>query len=421
MRGLHVGVWLVLANQVGTTLGYAIILLIYNLYLVDLGYHEDFIGWFTALNALAMSGGALAAIPLSKWVGHSWSLVIASAEVVISCLGLSLAVDPSAILVWGAINGFAVGHSLVPGSPLVLEHTDQKARADAFAAFFGAQSLSQALGSVIAGLLPVAFATALLLGDPQRVTPLRLTLITSGIVSILGLLPAVWLARGVAAPVAVESARPVAPSASAPRRSDRWLILMFSTINFLWALGIGVVLPFLNVYLGDRLGGTTADIGLIFGLNSAAMVLASPLAPALGRRLGSVSAMAVARLGTVILMLVMAFAPQLTLAALVFTVRGGLVALTWPLDTSFGLELVSSGSSASLTGARSIAFNLGWALAGLVGGQIIFHFGYSTAFVLSAAITLVAALAHYRLFRRSDPHPWFSGIAGRSRATTRAG
>jgi len=348
-------------------------------------------------------------------VGHAWCLVIGSAEVVASCLGLSLAVDPGAILVWGVINGFAVGQSIVPDSPLVLEHTDKKERTDAFAAFFGAQSLSQALGSLIAGLLPAVFATVFLLGDPQGVAPLRLTLIASGIVSIAGLLPAVWLTRVSARPAETESSRPVLPPASAPRRSDRRLILMFATINFLWALGIGVVLPFLNVYLGDRLGGTTADIGLIFGLNSAAMVLASPLAPALGRRLGSVSAMALARFSTVLLMLVMAFAPQLTLAALVFIVRGGLVALTWPLDTSFGLEIVSSGSSASLTSARSIAFNLGWALAGLVGGQIIFHFGYPTAFVLSAAITLLAAGTHYRLFRRNDPHPGFRGILVRGR------
>ena len=54
MLRLHRGVWLLLANSVGTTLGLAIVLVIYNLYLVALGYHEDFIGTFTAVSALAM-------------------------------------------------------------------------------------------------------------------------------------------------------------------------------------------------------------------------------------------------------------------------------------------------------------------------------------------------------------------------------
>src|SRR5947209_16992308 len=109
MRGLHRGVWLLLANTVGTTLGLGVVLLIYNLYLVALGYHEDFIGTFTAVSALAMSAGALAAIPLSRRLGYGWCLLLASIAVVISCLGLGFATTPAPILLWGALNGFAAG------------------------------------------------------------------------------------------------------------------------------------------------------------------------------------------------------------------------------------------------------------------------------------------------------------------------
>jgi len=412
MRGLHRGVWLLLANTVGTTLGLGVVLLIYNLYLVALGYHEAFIGTFPAMSALAMSSGALAAIPLSRRLGQGGCLVLGSIEVVVSCLGLGLVATPGPILAWGMLNGFAAGQILVPGGPLLIELANRADRQHAFAAYYGAQSLSQALGSAIAGILPPLFATILALGSPQAVLPLRLTVVGGGLLSLIGLLPAIGLVRAVGRQPDATLGRPeVEPRPR--RRSDRDVITLFAVVIFLWALGIGFVLPFLNVYLVDRLGGTTADVGLVFALNSAAMVVASPLAPGLARRLGVVNAIGIARGLAVVTMLGMVVAPQFLLASLLFIARGGLVAVTWPLDASLGLELASPRQGATVSSVKSIAFNVGWAVSSLLGGQIIFHFGYPTAFVVAAATTAIAAGAHYGLFRRDDPHPGLRGVLPR--------
>jgi predicted MFS family arabinose efflux permease len=58
-----------------------------------------------------------------------------------------------------------------------------------------------------------------------------------------------------------------------------------------------------------------------------------------------------------------------------------------------------------MSSVKSIAFNVGWAISSLVGGQIIFHFGYPAAFAVASATTAIAAGAQFRLFRRDDPHP----------------
>src|SRR5258708_16889761 len=106
-----------LGDPGGPSLGLALVLLIYNFFLVALGYHEDFIGTFTAVSALAMSAGALAAIPLSRRLGHGWCLLLASIAVVVSCLGLGVSATPGPILLWGALNRFPAGHFPVPASP----------------------------------------------------------------------------------------------------------------------------------------------------------------------------------------------------------------------------------------------------------------------------------------------------------------
>src|SRR5207247_1043343 len=138
----------------------------------------------------------------------------------------------------------------------LVEHTRPGDRQDAFALVWASQSLSQALGSAIAGVLPSIFACTLALDGAEGIVPLRLTLVTGAVLSALGLVPAMGLVRlppsvGIETRVEVEVGQP------RPTRSDRHLILTFGSVIFLTSLSTGFVWPFLNVYFADRLGATT--------------------------------------------------------------------------------------------------------------------------------------------------------------------
>ena len=178
--------------------------------------------------------------------------------------------------------------------------------------------------------------------------------------------------------------------------------IRFHPRPFQWT---GFVWPFLNVYFVDRLGATTEVVGLIFVAISGIMVVAQLAGPAIARQVGVVTAIWIARLITIPIMLGMAFVPHLAYAAFAVTARGGLVAMSWPLDNAFSLGLVSSRNAARLASSRSIAFNAGQAVSSLIAGQVIVAAGYPPTFVLSACCVLLAGVVHYRSFRREDPHP----------------
>jgi MFS family permease len=397
-------VWLLLVNTLGAFTGFGVVVLIYNLYLVALGFHEDFIGLFTSVNAVAMIVGSIVAIGVSQRWGHGWCLVSASVGVVLSGIGLSFAAEPVSILFFGAFNGLALGQLFVPAGPFLIEHSGAADRQDAFSLIWASQSLAQALGSAVAGLLPAAFAGALALGDPTGIAPLRLTLLAGALLSALGLLPGLELIR--LRPVAdVSTPVRLKPAAAGPARSDRRLILTFAFVIFITSVSTGFVWPFLNVYFADRLGATTALIGVIFVAISAAQVIAQLSGPLIARRLGIVTGIWVARMATLPLMLGMAFVPSLLYASSAVTLRGALVAMSWPLDNAFSLGLVSSRNRARLSSARGIAFNSGQAVSSLIAGQVIVGFGYPPTFVISAGCILLASIVHYRAFRREDPHP----------------
>ena len=60
-----------------------------------------------------------------------------------------------------------LGQLFVPAGPFLVEHTRPGDRQDAFALVWASQSLSQALGSAIAGLLPSVFASTLAIDSQQ--------------------------------------------------------------------------------------------------------------------------------------------------------------------------------------------------------------------------------------------------------------
>jgi predicted MFS family arabinose efflux permease len=195
-------------------------------------------------------------------------------------------------------------------------------------------------------------------------------------------------------------------------RSDLWLIATFSTVIFLTSLSAGFVMPFLNVYLADRLGASTADVGLIFVIFSGVMVAAQLAGPALARRYGTVNTIWVGRLIAVPLMLSLVAVPNLLYTTFVISARSALVSLSWPLDNAFSIGLVSPRNAAKVTSARSISFNTGQAVASFIAGQVIIVLGYPPTFALSALLLLAAGIIHYRSFRRDDPHPgWRRPVA----------
>ena len=111
--------------------------------------------------------------------------------------------------------------------------------------------------------------------------------------------------------------------------------LRLAVIGGLIGLGAGLFLPYLNVYFVQQLGASPAVYGWISGASTLTRLGATLLAPAVAGRLGTVGAIAGTQLASVPFLLLLGFAPQLGLAALAFLIRGALMNMAFPLQTSF--------------------------------------------------------------------------------------
>ena len=408
-RRFGLNVWLLMANTFFVFTGMGIFVLIFNLYLASLGFREDYIGLFAFANTAAIGGFAIPAGALSNRFGPGACLAGASILMGVAAAAVGLVDDPVLIVVGGVVLGISNALIFVPSSPFLMDNSDDDERLWVFSANFAVMSVASVLGSLASGYLPSVFAALGGLEAAQSTPVYRLTLVTGAFVCLLGAAPMVFVRANQRR---VPDGRRPAPAVMALGEAEaRRAIVAFSVAVVLIAFATGLILPFFNVYFAEHLAASVEEIGIIYAAASLLMVPCSLLGPAVSRRFGTVSGIAIARALTIPFIISLAVVPSIGLGAVVYVARAALMSVTWPLDNAFAMELMPPRARAIQAGVRSASWNVGWAVASLVAGQLIVLVGYPAVFVASGLLTLAGTIYHYGAFREYQTRP--AGAAAR--------
>jgi predicted MFS family arabinose efflux permease len=365
--------------------------LILNLYLVTIGYREDFLGLFALVNTAGVGSAALVAGRISNRLGPRRTLVFALGALALSSAALLATSSSLPLLVIAAVNGAAQAHVFVPCATFVMDNAEPTDRSPAYSGYFAAQSLAFVIGSYLGGVLPGLFAPAADLLEAGYVATL---LVAAGSAAI-GVVP-LLLADDSKAPGSHASKLPTTTRDQnrRMRRDMTWIIAS----NALVAAAMGFVIPFLNVFFSQQLGADTLLIGLIFAIGSGAMVVASLVGPVLGRRFGVVPTIALGRGLTAPIFIGMALSPTVPIAASFYVLRTFFTNMTWPVDNAFTMELVRPDLRATLAGYRSASWNLAWAVTSGIAGVMIVTLGFPSIFVVASVFMALGSAAFYVAF-----------------------
>ncbi|HZR00102.1 MAG TPA: MFS transporter [Chloroflexota bacterium] len=384
--------WLLLAQNLAVFLGIAVQGLVLNLYLVALGYREDFIGLVTFVQTAAIGVGAFPASAISPRAGPRRTLAAATLALGLSFGAMAILGAEPPLLVASALSGLAMAHVFVPSAPFLMDNTEPEQRRAGFAANFAALSVASVIGNAIGGVLP-----GLVGGADPGVGGYRAALLVGAALSLVGVAP-LLAADDSRVPIV---ATPVAPTAgrAAPPSLRRDLVAMAAATSLL-AGATGLVVAFFNVYLRDVVGASTATIGTVFAVASLSMAPASLGGPRAAKRCGPVLIIALTRLASVPLILALALVPPgIASSFLVYVGRAALVSVSQPLDNSFAMELVPPRLRARVAALRTVAWNGGWAVTTGLGGIAIVDVGYPAVFAAAAVLTLVSVGVHWTAFR----------------------
>ncbi len=362
---------------------------LFNLYLVEAGASEAFVGRAISASALGMVVAALPAGALADRWGRRRTLMLGA---VLEGLGhLLRASSTHGSLVLGAGFVAGLGQSLfqIAAAPFLTDHSTPRERTHLFSMFFASALLAGVFGNAVGGALPSlvrAVAPGVTLFAAYRVA-----LLTGALCAAAAALPLLAL-RGLVEPQPVAGAPPPAP------HETRRLVPIAMNAALI-GCGAGLVIPFMNLYFKNRFTCTSGQIGAFFSIAQVFTAVAALAGPAVARRFGKLRTAVASELLSLPFLVTLGGERHLPVAVAAFWLRATFMQASTPLLQAFVMEVLPQELRARSTSLNNMLWNLGWAVSATMAGVIIERFGYAVPFYLTATLYLTAALTFYRAFR----------------------
>ena len=406
----------------------------FNLYLKTLGFDNAFIG----IVGMASSGaGALAAFPaslLSDRIGRRLVLVLATGVSAVGIVGLLLVGSSLAVIACAALIGAANQSFFVVQSPFMTEHSHADQRSELFslqgAISTGVNVVAALVGGAIAEL--AASVGGFSTGDPAAYRVLLVLMLAAALVATTVLLavrddrprgrrrdwrtlegrPGIpWSGEPLAARPDLPKRRG-AIRVGLPRISDRATFVRLILPGFLISLGAGQVIPYLNLFVQGKFGLDLASLNAVFALTSLGTTLAILFQPALARRVGKIGSVVLVQGASIPFLAVLGFSPILWTVIGSMAIRNSLMNAGNPIFNAFAMERLRPGERATYAAAASLAWSLGWVIAGpwysILQATLGFSAGYTINFV---TIIILYTLGTFLIWS------WFHGAGGGSVGT----
>lgn len=364
-------------------MGFSGFILLFNLYLKELGFAEGSIGSIISATTL---GTVVMAIPSSILLRRFpiKPILLITAPVAVVSYAIQVTATPyHTILTSGFAAGIAAVFGRVAAAPFFMRNSTPKERPYLFSMQFALMLFAGIVGNIVAGALPAII-------HQESMAPYlayRYTLLLfSGLV----------LASVV--PISMIKQKPPLRPQLMKIHSTRTIAKLFLP-NLIVGIGAGLSIPFLNLYFKDLFNTPAYMIGIFYSLQQFLMIVGLLAAPLAAERIGKIKTIVVSQLISIPFLVILGTTHILVLAVLAFLIRAAFMNMAQPLYTNFAMEKVHHEDQPLTNALLTIAFTAGWGASANFGGYLIEHFGYAAPFVVTGALYFISTSITYTLFR----------------------
>lgn len=383
-----------LTNTITSISYVGIYVMLFNLYLLHLGYGPTFIG---LINAAAQFGVVLFSLPAGL-LGQRWGsrrILIFGLSVATAGLGLVPLAEflptrwQAGWLLATYIVAWLGGAAYVVNSlPFAMQVTTLVERTHLFSIREALVPLALVAGSLLGGLLPgwVAVRIGSTLADPA---PYRYTLFLAA--ALFGLAPLVMLAT-----TRTQSDDPPPLASKGATRSKATapigVLGLMAVVMLLQLAGKSITDTFFNVYLDVALHLPPSWMGALAAVAQLLVVPIALVAPLIVMQQGKGWTIITGTLGMAVSLVLLALFPHWGSAGLGLMAVSALFAITTLAFTLYTQELVAPEWRSTMSGAMTMAMGLSRSMMALGGGYLITSLGFATLFWVGAGLTLTGAL-----------------------------
>lgn len=382
-------------------IGMGVFMVMYNLYIRELGMPETVNGKVISMTAMASAIMLVPAGFLSDRFGRKWMIVGGAVLTVTTLFYRGIAVAETPIITAAFLTGLFMAFVQVSGIPFLAENSTPTERVKLFSVNFAIITIANVLGSLAGGIIADLLETVFKLSATEAI---RYALLLGAAIFTVGLIPLFKLQEKPTA--AKEKKEHIDESSSVDDSFKRNLIVIlhFSFASLLIGFGSGLVVPYLNLYFANRFDATNSYIGLVLSLGSAMTAVAAMIGPALSRKVGKVKALILFQVLSIPFLLLTAYTTSLWLASLGFLLRQALMNAGNPIQSAVAMEVVSDKYKGLANSMNQMVFSLGWATMGPIATGLVVaqgsYWGYAYAFTITSVLYLISCIYYYFIFGR---------------------
>jgi len=370
--------------------------LLFNFYVLSLGFDEKLLGNLVTTSNLTALIVALPMGYLADYLGRKSSLLLSG---VIICLTIGMMVIwpvPSILYGMNVISGAAQSLAAVTMSPFLMENSGEHERTYLFSFSSGIQMVSASVGSWIGGYLPswvggmrsVEAVSSQAYGGSILVVSMALA------VSILPLIM-------IKMPRLNHEERtifaPFSYAAKNPKKLTQLILPMLIT-----SFGAGLIMPFMNVFFRLQYHQSDQVIGVLFAWGSLAMGIGLLAAPPLADRLGKIQIVVITQGLSIPFLILLGFSPLFWVSGVAYYIRVALMNMSSPVYQTFVMEQVEPSSRAMVASLVSMSWNFGWAISPTISGILQVRYGFGPPFLGTIILYIVSVFLYWFFWWRKS-------------------
>jgi len=366
--------------------------LLFNFYVLSLGFDEALLGRLITVNNLAALIVALPIGYLADVLGRKRSLLLAALGMAVSVAGMVLWPQVEVFYAMNVLSGLAQSLGGVTMAPFLMENSGEQERTYLFSFASGLQMASAFVGNWLGGYLPSWVGETF--GTPavsSRAYGGALLVVAAA--AALGALPLLFL-RTSRLPRRERSVfAPLTYARRHPRLLGQLILPMWIT-----SIGAGLIMPFMNVFFRQVHHQPDPVIGALFAWGSLAMGAGLLIAPALADRIGKMQLVVLSQAFSIPFLVLLGFSPWFWLSAGAYYIRLALMNMSGPVYQTFVMEHVEAEARATVASLVSMSWSFGWAFSPVVSGWLQVRYGFGPPFLGTIGLYSAAVYLYWKFF-----------------------
>jgi MFS family permease len=380
------------------TLNLGIYNVIFNLYILRLGFKEDFLGLILSLVSISTGLFSIPAAMVCDRIGRKNTLLLSCMLLTISLLFLYTTTSTILLTFSSILYGMSSAFNVVTGSTFLVENSESHERMYLFSMYSILYTLALMIGNSLGGILPKVLTDAFAI-NPVGPEAYQLSLYMSFFAVFISFLPLMYIKDRRTNYIRNSNQLFTLFSLSRSALIQK-MVLVYALIGMGW----GTAIPYFNVYFDVVLKTSSDQIGYIFSFSEVITMIALLFVPILTNRFGKVLIVSLVQLSSISFLLIFISSSTLMVAAFAYIMRSALMNMANPIFNSFKLEIVSENQRATVNSLTWMSCYVFFGLSTYIGGLIMARGYYKLPFMLTCVLYAMAAILYYIFFENIEKH-----------------